>query len=199
MKERITYSIIILFFCFTTAGFAREYFRERRGKKRMETNLDIAETSMQVLRLKNSHLATQNQVMRMHYDEMADIYPKILEEVKNIEIRPKYLTQYSETVVNQEKEILTNLRDSIVMDTIAARVFNYQDRFYQVKGIAIGDSQRVFIQSQDSIIQVVYRGERLHPLLWLFSGRRLEQWITCKNPSGSILYNKTIQIQRKHD
>ena len=196
MKERIAYSIIILFFCFTTVGFAREYFRERRGKKRMETNLDIAETSMKVYRLKNSHLAAQNQVMRMHYDEMAAIYPKILEEVKNIEIRPKYLTQYSETVINQEKEIVTLVRDSTVMDTITARVFNYQDDFYRVRGIAVGDSQRVSIQSRDSIIQVVYRGERLHPWMWLLSGRRLQQRITCKNPSGSILYNKTIQIQR---
>jgi hypothetical protein len=199
MKERILYSLVILFFCFTTFGFARIYLKERRGKNRMETNLSISETSLQIYRLKNSRLAVQNQVMKMHYDEMAAIYPKILEEVKNIEIRPKYLTQYSETVINQEKEILTNLRDSLILDTVMARVFYYNDQFYSVKGVAVGDSQRIRIESRDSLIQIAYRGRRLHPWLWILSGRRLEQRISCKNPASTIFYNKTIQIHKKHD
>jgi hypothetical protein len=197
MKTKIINGILVLFLCFTTFGFAREYFRTRKDKNRMETNLAIAETSVQIYKLKNGRLAAQNRVMQLQYDEMAEIYPKILEEVRNIEIKPKYLTQYSETVVNQEKEILTRLRDSIVMDTIPARVFNYEDQYYTVKGVAVGDSQRVLIQSRDSIIQVIYRGKRIHPWLWILSRRQTEQVITCKNPANTILYNKTIQISRK--
>jgi hypothetical protein len=197
MKEKIIYSIIFLFLCFTTFGFARQYLRERRDKNRIETNFEIAETSLRIYKLKNGHLAAQNRVMQLHYDEMATIYPKILEEVKNLEIRPKYLTQYSETIVNQEKEIRTNLRDSIILDTIPAKVFNYEDQFYSVKGIAVGDSQRVSIHSRDSIIQVIYRGKRIHPWMWILSKRQTEQIITCKNPANTILYNKTIQISKK--
>ncbi len=199
MKEKIIYSIVFLFLCFTTFGFAREYFRAKKDKNRMETNLTIAETSVQIYKLKNGRLAAQNRVMQLRYDEMAAVYPRILEEVRNLEIRPKHLTQYSETVIKQEKEIRTNLRDSIVLDTFRARVFDYEDPFYSVKGIAIGDSQRVRIQSRDSIIQVVYRGRRIHPWLWILSKRSPEQVITSKNPSSTILYNKTIQIQKKHD
>ena len=197
MKEKIIYSIIFLFLCFTTFGFARQYFRERRDKNRIETNFEIAETSLRIYKLKNGRLAAQNRVMQLHYDEMATIYPKILEEVKNMEIRPKYLTQYSETVVNQEKEIRTSLRDSIILDTIPARVFNYEDQFYSVKGIAVGDSQRVSIHSRDSIIQAIYRGKRIHPWMWILSKRQTEQIITCKNPANTILYNRTIQISKK--
>jgi hypothetical protein len=197
MKAKIFYSTLILFLCFTTFGFARQYFIEKNDKNRIQTNFEIAETSVKIYRLKNGQLASQNQVMRLHYDELAAIYPKILEEVKNIEIRPKYLTQYSETFVNQEKEILTNLRDSIILDTIRARVFDYRDQFYQVQGIAIRDSQRVVIHSRDSLIQVIYRGKRIHPWLWLLSKRQAQQVITCKNPSNTILYNKTIQILKK--
>jgi hypothetical protein len=197
MKAKIFYSTLLLFLCFTTFGFARQYFRERKDKNRIQTNFEIAQSSARIYRLKNGQLASQNQVMRLHYDELAAIYPKILEEVKNIEIRPKYLTQYSETVVNLEKEIRTSLRDSIVLDTIPARVFNYEDQFYSVKGIAVGDSQRVSIHSRDSIIQVIYRGKRIHPWIWFFSRRQTEQVITCKNPANTILYNKTIQISKK--
>ena len=197
MKTKIIFSTIFLFLCFTTFCFARQYFRERKDKNRIQTNFEIAESSVRIYRLKNGQLASQNQVMRLQYDELAAIYPKILEEVKNIEIRPKYLTQYSETVVNQEKEIRTSLRDSIVLDTIPARVFNYEDQFYSVKGIAIGDSQRVSIHSRDSIIQVIYRGKRIHPWIWILSKRQTEQVMTCKNPANTILYNKTIQISKK--
>lgn len=197
MKSKIIYTTIFLFLCFTTFGFARQYFRERKDKNRIEKNFEIAETSVKIYRLKNGQLASQNQVMRLHYDELVAIYPKILEEVKNIEIRPKYLTHYSETIVNQEKEIRTNLRDSIILDTVRARVFDYRDKFYQVKGIAIGDSQRVVIHSRDSLIQVIYRGKRLHPWFWFLSKRQTQQVITCKNPSNTILYNKTIQIIKK--
>jgi hypothetical protein len=199
MKTKLAYSILFLFLCFTTFGFAREYFRSRRDQYRMETNLAIAETSVKMYKLKNGRLAAQNRVMQLRYNEMTAVYPSILEEVRNLEIRPKYLTQYSETVVNQEKEIRTNLRDSIILDTVKARVFDYNDQFYSVKGISMGDSQRVRIQSRDSIIQVVYRGRRIRPWLWILSKRSPEQVITSKNPSSTILYNKTIQIQKKHD
>ncbi len=197
MKAKIFYSSLLLFLCFTNFGFARQYFKERKDKNRIQTSFEIAESSVRIYRLKNGQLAAQNQVMRLHYDELVAIYPKILEEVKNIEIRPKYLTQYSETVVNQEKEIRTNLRDSLILDTIRARVFNYEDSFYSVKGIAVGDSQKVNIHSRDSIFQVIYRGKRIHPWMWILSKRQTEQVITCKNPANTILYNKTIQISKK--
>jgi hypothetical protein len=197
MKTKLAYSILFLFLCFTTFGFAREYFRSRKDQYRMETNLAIAETSVKMYKLKNGRLAAQNRVMQLRYDEMAAVYPSILEEVRNLEIRPRYLTQFSETVINQEKEIRTNLRDSIILDTVKARVFDYNDQFYQVKGIAIGDSQRVSIHSRDSLIQVIYRGKRVHPWMWFLSKRQTEQVITCKNPSSTILYNKTIQICKK--
>jgi uncharacterized protein YneF (UPF0154 family) len=197
MKAKIFYSTLILFLCFTTFGFARQYLRERKDKNRIQTNFEIAETSVRIYRLKNGQLASQNQVMKLHYDELASIYPRILDEVKNIEIRPKYLTQYSETVVNQEKEIRTNLRDSLILDTVQARVFDYNDQYYTVKGVAVGDSQRVIIHSRDSLIQVIYRGKRKHPWMWFFSKRLTEQVITCKNPANTILYNKTIQICKK--
>jgi len=58
--------------------------------------------------------------------------------------------------------------------------------FIGVHGIAIGDTQRVVIASVDSLLQVVYRGERIHPWLWIFSKRKLQQAISSKNPNSRI-------------
>ena len=48
----------------------------------------------------------------------------------------------------------------------------------------------------DSLIQVVYRGKRKQPWLWLFSPRPLEQLIYNKNPNSKISYQKTIKLSK---
>jgi hypothetical protein len=45
--------------------------------------------------------------------------------------------------------------------------------------------------------EVVYKGERIHPWIWFFSRRKLEQMITAKNPNSTILYNRTIQLSKR--
>jgi hypothetical protein len=148
-------------------------------------------------RTQNGQLAAKNQTLQLRYNEVQQIFPKVLDEIRNLNIKPKHVTQYSETVVKQEKEIVIKLRDSLICDTIHARVFSYQDSFYKVKGIAVGDSQKVHISSLDSLVQVVYKGKRIRPWLWVFSRRKMEQVITSKNPNSKIMYNRTIQIVKK--
>ena len=73
-------------------------------------------------------------------------------------------------------------------------MFNYHDEFYTMSGIAVGDTQKVNIQSRDSLIQVVYRGKRYKPWLWIFSRRRLEQVVGSKNKNCRVEYSKTIKV-----
>jgi hypothetical protein len=75
-------------------------------------------------------------------------------------------------------------------------------RFVKISGILIGEEQHLKISSTDTITQVIYWGDRLNkkgkkvPGWWIFSRRRLEQAITCKNPSNKIIYSKTILITK---
>ncbi|MBU0489989.1 MAG: hypothetical protein KKD31_18775, partial [Bacteroidetes bacterium] len=117
-------------------------------------------------------------------------------EIRNLKIKPNRVESFTETVVETEKQITTVLRDSIIHDTIQARVFDYADEFYSVAGIAIGDTQQVHIHSTDSLIQVVYKGKRRKPWLWIFSSRKLEQAIACKNPNAIVKYSRHIEISK---
>jgi len=197
MKEKALSAFIFLFVCFVGFEYARMYYREKQQRERITESFKASEQELTYYKTQNGQLAAKNQTLQLQYNEMKQIFPKVLGEIRNLDIKPKHVTEYSETVVKQEKEIVTQLRDSVICDTIHARVFNYKDDFYTVKGIAVGDSQKVQIQSLDSLIQVVYKGERVHPWLWFFSRRKLEQVITSKNPSSTILYNRTIQIVKK--
>jgi hypothetical protein len=48
---------------------------------------------------------------------------------------------------------------------------------------------------QDTLVQVVFRGKRIHPWLWIFSRRQLMQRIQLKNPQAQIHYSEIIQIK----
>lgn len=197
MKERIIYIAISLLLGYATFHLARMYVREKKDKQRIRQSFKAAEETISYYKARNGQLVAQNSTLQLRYNEVKDIYPRIMDEIQNLGIKPKRVSQYTETVVSQEKEIIVRLRDSTVFDTIPARVFAYRDSFYSVNGIAIGDTQRVQISSTDSLVQVVYRGERIRPRLWVLSRRKLEQVISSNNPNSKIMYNRTIQITKK--
>lgn len=197
MKEKLLSGLLFLFICFAGFEYAKMYYKEKRERERITESFRASAETLSHYRTRNGKLAAQNHALQLRYSEVQQIYPKVLEEIRNLNVRPKHVTQYSETVVKQEKEILTKLRDSLIRDTLHAKAFSYNDNFYTVKGIAIGDSQKVQITSLDSLIQVVYKGKRAHPWLWILSRRKLEQAITSRNPNSKILYNRTIQIVKK--
>ena len=193
----IVYTLIFLLLLFSCVESLRLYLKERGHRITLERSFEAANKSLVYYKTKNGQLAAQNEVMNLKYGELKDIYPNIVKEIRNLDIKPQRVTQYAQTVVRQEKEIVTHLKDSIIRDTVVERTFSYQDRFYSVHGEAVGDTQRVHITSRDSLIQVVYKGPRYHPWLWVFSKRKFLQVITCKNPNSTVLFNQFIQIQGK--
>lgn len=197
MKKKALSALLFILVCLVGFEYAKLYYTEKRERERITKSFQASRQTLTYYRTQNGQLAAKNQALQLQYNEVKQIFPKVLDEIRNLNIKLKHVTQYSETVVKQEKEIVTKLRDSLICDTIHAKVFNYHDSFYTVKGIAVGDSQKVHISSLDSLIQVVYKGKRGHPLLWVFSRRKLEQVITSKNPNSTILYNRTIQIVKK--
>jgi hypothetical protein len=171
------------------------YFNERKEKNRLEDSWKAANQQIVYFNAKNGNLAAKNDVLQLKYKELKEIYPKIISEIKNLRVNPRRVEHYSETVVHQQKDIVTTLRDSLIFDTVHVRVFNYKDEFYTIKGIAVGDTQKVHIESRDSLIQVVFKGERYKPWLWIFSRRKLQQVVSSKNPNSKIEYSRSIEFQ----
>lgn len=166
----------------------------KNDNQRLENSFAASKQLVKYYTTKNGELAAKVDVLQLKYNEVKDIYPEIISEIKNLKITPRSVNNYSETVIHQDKEIVATLHDSTIYDTLSVRVFNYHDRFYTVRGLAVGDTQKVHIESRDSLTQVVYKGERYKPWLWIFSKRKLQQVISCKNPDNKIEYSKFIQI-----
>jgi len=184
----------MLLFGGTTFYFIKLYLNEKKDKNRLEKSFAAANQQIKYYTTRDGQLAAKMDVLQLRYNELKDIYPEIISEIKNLKINPKSVNNFSETVIHQDKEIITALHDSIIYDTVPVRVFNYNDEFYTVRGIAIGDTQKVHIESRDSLIQVVFKGERYKPWFWIFSRRKLQQVMRCKNPNSKIKYMREIKF-----
>ena len=197
MKFKIITIVIFIVLGMGIYKLTKAYIQSRKDNQRLVENISHITKQLSYYKTKNGDLVAKNTVLIFRNSEFEKTFPELIKEIKNLRLKPKRVLSVTSTVLGNEKHIVTVLKDSIVQDTIIAKIFNYQDEFYKVKGIAINDTQRVEIQSIDSIFQVVYRGKRKKPYLWIFSKRQLEQVITNKNPNSKITYSKHIEIIKR--
>ena len=170
---------------------------QTRENDRLSKTLAQTVQQLKEIQTQSGQLALENEVLQLRLKELSTLYPKLLDEIRNLKINPKRAESISSTAINTEKRIVTVLRDSIIHDTIPVKVFSYKDNYYQVQGIANDSTQEVKINYQDTLVQVVYLGPREKPWLWIFSPRKLQQRATLKNPNARITYSEFIQIQRR--
>ncbi len=173
---------------------AKGLVQAKQNYKRV--NQSFADSKKELVHFKtiNGKLAAKVDVLQFRNTEIKKIYPEILEEIKNLKIKSRLATQFSETVLHNQIEISAELKDSLRDDSVKVQSFDYKDEFYEVKGQILSDSIHLNINSCDSIIQVVYKGKRNRPWLWFFSKRNLEQVIYSKNPNSEIQYSRIIEI-----
>ncbi len=148
---------------------------------------------------KSGHEAAKTPVLQYKQKELYRIHPEVKQKVSDLKINPKRVEAYSETSITSNKEITVPSNDSTIRkndSVIQGKYFNYSDPWYNVEGWIILDTMNLKISSTDTIYQVISKGDRLNPWLWIFSRRHLVQTIQSANPNNKILYSKFIQIKK---
>ncbi len=170
----------------------------REENQRLEGNVRSLSIGLKQIQLENGAIAGQSEVLTLRIQELKTLFPLQFKAILEAGVKPERAQQVSTTIIETQKQIVTTIRDSLIHDTIRVKVFSYSDPWYTIKGQALGDTQRVQIHSRDSLIQVVFKGERTKPWLWIFSPRRIQQRMFSSNPNSTIKYSQTINIQ-KHE
>ena len=170
--------------------------RLHADNKRLSSNIKTLGAELVLVKTKSGQLAAQSDLLVLQTSELKKLFPKEVKQIESLGVGVSKTTQFTTTVVKTKTNVITTLRDSLILDTIKVRIFNYQDQWYQIQGISEKDTQRLVIKSTDTLTQVVYRGERIKPWLWVFSPRKLQQRVTVSNPNATIKYSQTIQIQK---
>ena len=170
--------------------------RLHADNKRLSSNIKTLGAELILVKTKSGQLAAQSDLLVLQTRELKKLFPKEVKQIENLGVKVNKTTQYSTTVVETKTNVITTLRDSLIHDTIKVSLFDYQDQWYKIEGISEKDTQRLVIKSTDTLTQVVYRGERIKPWLWVFSPRKLQQRVSVTNPNATIKYSQTIQIQK---
>jgi len=205
MKTKIEIGLLIMFLLFVAGESGWQLWKEKQKSSRLENDIHIGyESGFKIVdfyKAKNGQLVARNSVLEYSSKELrTGIAQDVIQQLDNLGIKPKNVTNYSQTVIQHDKEIIVPVHDSVIFDTIKAEYFKYCDKYYNIDGIKIGDKQHLKIESVDSIIQVVYKGGRYNmkgvklPGICFWVPRRLEQVISSSNPNSKISYSKTISV-----
>lgn len=186
---------IILFLIVAFLWLWRNNENLRADNQRLSADVLSISSGLKEIKLQNGKLAVQTDAIILRTSELKTLFPAQAKSIQDLGAKANKAAQFSKTVIETQKNIVTVLRDSTIHDTIRVKVFSYSDQFYQISGIAQGDSQSLHICSTDTLVQVVYKGERINPWLWIFSPRKLQQRVTLSNPNATIKYSQLIQIQ----
>ena len=196
MKVNLTILLLLVALGFGNYYLFSELKQSRENYNRILESFSSVQSDLQFYMTQGDDLAAKMDILELNTREIKKVFPQVIKDIESLDIKLGRVNNYSNTVIHHEKEIVKELRDSVVLDTIRLKIFDYTDEFYNVTGNILDDSIRMNIVSTDSLIQVVYRGKRPKPWLWFFSPRPLEQIIQSKNPDSKIIYSKSIQITK---
>jgi hypothetical protein len=186
-------ALLVLGFGFTCFFWYR-WSIQRSDYQRLFQSIELRNQELATLRLENGRLATQNQVLSLKRDEFVAVFPDLADEIRRLKVRLAQVQSINTTGFAVSTPATVFLRDSILFDTIQKSYFDYDDGFFSVRGKSIGNQQHLELGYHDTLVQVVYWGERERPWLWIFSRRKLKQRVSLKNPNASITFSEYIQI-----
>lgn len=186
-------AFLVLSFGFTC--FLWKKFRNQRSDyQRVFQTIELRNQELATLRLENGRLAAQNHVLSLKRDEFVALFPDLADEIRRLKVRLAKAKSINTTGFAVSTPATVMLRDSILFDTIQNSYFDYDDGFFRVRGRSIGNQQHLDLGYHDTLVQLVYWGERERPWLWIFSRRKLMQRVSLKNPNASITFSEYIQI-----
>ena len=158
--------------------------------------------SLRTAELQRDSLAAQNELLVLSRAQATALLPALEADIRRLGVRLSRVQQYTAAGMAVQQQLQLPLRDTVIYDsvrydTVAVRVFRYADDYLQLWGMATDSLQRLDFSYRDTLIQVVYRGERRRPWLWILSRRRLEQRLRLKNGRAELDYAQTIKIEKR--
>lgn len=113
--------------------------------------------------------------------------------VSDLNIRVKRLQSVGQTATETQYVVNTVVRDSITPgDTL--RCIDYRDHYLTLAGCIEGDRFAGFVESRDTIVQVVHRVPRR---FWFirWGTKAIRQEVVCRNPYSRIRYTEYIELK----
>lgn len=191
---RIGYFIISIFLILI---LFKNYKNTKYENQRLRNNQTALITVGEKYRTENGEMATRIIQLEITKGEYEKLFPELREEIKNLKIKNKYLTELSKTATSTRIDTSTILRDTIYVtqrDTLYARKFNYDDGWNKIKGVVYRDSIDIAYDGRDTLIMAAHRVPKRF-LFFKYGTKYIEVDAVNKNPKVRIDFNQKIKIK----
>lgn len=166
-------------------------------KARYEANQTALLADVEHYKTQSGKNAASVQKLTLTNAELKKNYDEVCKTAKDLRIEVKQLQSVTNTSTENNVEIKTVVKDSIVYvkgEPIKALAFDWKDPWTDVEGIIHNDSVNLNIQSTDTLVQFVHRVP--HKFLFFKWGcKAIRQEIVSKNPHTDITYTEYIELK----
>ena len=139
--------------------------------------------------------------LQLTKDELERNYQTVCQEAKELGIKIKRLQSVSQTSIQSEIKIQTEINDSIIyrpeihlVDTL--KVFRWNDPpWAEVSGVIDSGMVNLQLHTTDTIKQMVHRVPKRF-LFFRFGCKAIRQEIISKNPHNEIIYSEYIELKK---
>jgi hypothetical protein len=187
IKNNLGLVLIVLALSF---GFfyGRKIYRSE--VQRMENNYLSA---VQELRKENQE---QGRAYFLSIDELKREFPEIKRSLSEMDIKLKNVISAQNINTQTVTNINTLVRDTLISDTIPARVASYKDKWTDFSMVEVNNKIQAKIKTTDSLFIALYKVKR--NLFEFLRGEPKQVRSEVKNysPNSTITYNRFISIQK---
>jgi hypothetical protein len=194
MKATAQTVFIWLFLVFVTGSSLYLYIKEQGNSRRLLYDLKAANEQAEDFKTREGHQASKLKAQELTISELRRINPQIIAQLKNLDIRPRLVTSYTQAAQTFQAEIRAPVKDSIVnvpastdikqdaREPQKIKVLKYRDKWISITGVLDPDTAKIKVAATDTIFTGIYKGDRRRPWLWILSKRQYTAAATNRSP-----------------
>lgn len=197
MKKYLLTALPYVLLIIVIAFFVKCNSSTKATIKRLNSNLTTLSTANESFRLKDSSYVVQTQQLQLTTHEFKTLYNQKCEELKQLNIKVKYLQQYSSAGIVNTYPIHDTIFDSLIItnniiDTI--KCIDYFNPYIAIKGCITNNAFNGTILTTDTIKQVVERVPKRF-LFIKYGTKYLKQSIISSSPYSIIAFDTAISLK----
>ncbi len=184
MNKYLIIGIVILL---SVVGFLSHRNRVLKAEVDRQTgNVSVLMGEVKRYKVSDSLNVASVQALQLNVAELKEYREADAKLIKELKLRPKDVEYVTKT------SIVT--RDSLIFKIDTVGCFHYRDKWLTVDA-CIGDSS-MFIESRDSIAQVIHVDYKHRFLWWRWGVKSIRQEVVNFNPRSTVEFSEVIKVSR---
>ena len=178
------YLIIVILLLFISLGALFNIYKVQKKELviQKENNITLM-TNIKTSKIRDSLNVSEIGRLQLDKNQLEEYKKNSLELIKDLKLKPAQVKMITNTSIIRKDSIVFQLKDSCI---------NHKTEWIDIHG-CLGDT--LYINSTDSISQVIYK-EYKHKFLWFKWGvKGFKQKIINYNPNSSIKYAEWIELR----